>query len=598
MAVFVAANPNVAVDMSQLFAFEPTFGQFTIDSIDTATLGMALVADVVSTPGDPFSILYSNSNGTEEFEAFGTTPVSGSFDKMEIFIDGALQGTLSGIAQGFGNFSEINLVQAYKVLLGDDTITGSNQDDNLFTGDGGTDSVDGKGGDDQIGMAATAFAPFHSIDGGSGTDTINAFSNVFTADKVLDLRNASLLNVEGVSIEGGVTVRLLGSQIGNGLFSSAAEVSKSFGSGNGTLEVILNAPGAANLSGFKVNAGVSISVFGSTGADTISGTSIGETIRAGAGADTVNGNGGNDTFFVAGTLAEFDTMNGGTGTDTLFVEGGGPLTLNGFNAASQLIEKWDGNGQALNGNGNANVFNLAGLTGMSGLTSINGLGGKDTITGSKFADTIAASGAEAEFDTMNGGLGTDTFRVLGSGPLTLNGFNAASQSIEKWAGNGQGLLGNGGNNSFDLSGLASMSGLAFIDGGDGDDTIIGSDFADVIRGGAGKDTMTGGLGGDRFDFDAVAEIGKKKGLLDLITDWGDGDRIDLSTIDANGSKKGDKAFKFLKKEGADFTKAGQLGFDQKKGVTYVEGDTNGDGKADFKLQVTGTIDFEKADFVL
>ena len=96
----------------------------------------------------------------------------------------------------------------------------------------------------------------------------------------------------------------------------------------------------------------------------------------------------------------------------------------------------------------------------------------------------------------------------------------------------------------------------------------------------------------------MAEIGKKKGLLDLIIDWGDGDTIDLSSIDANGAKKGDKAFKFLKKEGADFTKAGQLGFDQKKGNTFVQGDTNGDGKADFKLQVAGTIDFVKADFVL
>ena len=63
-------------------------------------------------------------------------------------------------------------------------------------------------------------------------------------------------------------------------------------------------------------------------------------------------------------------------------------------------------------------------------------------------------------------------------------------------------------------------------------------------------------------------------------------------------KKGDKAFKFLKKEGAALTKAGQLGFDQKKGMTFVQGDINGDGKADFKLQVTGAIDFVKADFVL
>ena len=277
---------------------------------------------------------------------------------------------------------------------------------------------------------------------------------------------------------------------------------------------------------------------------------------------------------------------------------------------------WEGNGQGLNGNGNANVFNLAGLTTKTGLTAISGLGGSDTITGSKFADVIAASGTDAQFDTMNGGLGTDTFRVDGSGPLTLNGFNAASQSIEIWAGNGQTLFGNGNANVFNLAGLTSMTGLPFVDGGAGNDTLTGSKFVDhllggdgndtmsagagidELEGGLGRDTMTGGADGDRFDFDNVKEIGKKKGLLDLIVDWGDGDTIDLSSIDANGAKKGDKDFKFLKKEGAAFKKAGQVGFDQKKGNTFVQGDINGDGKADFKLQVAGTIDFVKADFEL
>jgi hypothetical protein len=73
-------------------------------------------------------------------------------------------------------------------------------------------------------MAATGFAPFHSV-GGAGTDTINAISNVFSADTVLDLRNATLQSIEALGIEGGITVRLLGSQIGAGL-SSAAAVSK------------------------------------------------------------------------------------------------------------------------------------------------------------------------------------------------------------------------------------------------------------------------------------------------------------------------------------------------------------------------------------
>jgi Ca2+-binding RTX toxin-like protein len=503
MAVFTAADANVAVNMSQLFAFEPTYGTNIIQLI-TAVPGAVAVADF-SASLVVFSIKYSNVNGTEIFDFDGTTPENGSFDKIEVFNGSALQGTLSGITPGLGNFGEIDLIQAYKVLLGDDTITGSNLGDFLLTGDGGTDTVDAKDGGDVIGMSATAFAPFHSINGGAGTDTISAISNVFTADTVLDLRNATLQSIEGFLIEDGITVRLLGSQIGAGV-SSAASVSMFIGGSDAALEVVLNAPGAADLSGFTVDAGVSITVFGSAGTDTISGTSTGETIRADAGTDTVNGNGGADTFLVSGTAAEFDAMNGGAGTDTLSVEGGSPLTLNGFNAAAQAIEAWDGNGQGLQGNGNANLF--------------------------------------------------------------------------------------------DLSGLASLSGLAFIAGGAGDDTITGSKFADVIRGGLGKDTMAGGLGGDRFDFDAVTEIGKKKGTLDLISDWGDGDRIDLSSIDANGAKKGDKAFKFLKKEGADFTKAGQVGFDQKKGNTFVEGDTNGDGKVDFRLQLAGEIDFSKADFVL
>ena len=111
--------------------------------------------------------------------------------------------------------------------------------------------------------------------------------------------------------------------------------------------------------------------------------------------------------------------------------------------------------------------------------------------------------------------------------------------------------------------------------------------------------LTGHLGGDTFDFDLATDIGKKKGLVDIIADFGTGDLIDLSTIDANKKKSGDQAFKLLKKEGADLTgKAGQLAYDQKKGTTTVQGDVDGNGKADFKLELTGKIDLDKADFLL
>src|SRR5262249_41905438 len=38
----------------------------------------------------------------------------------------------------------------------------------------------------------------------------------------------------------------------------------------------------------------------------------------------------------------------------------------------------------------------------------------------------------------------------------------------------------------------------FINGGNGNDTIVGGDFADTINGNAGKDRIDGGLGDDRL----------------------------------------------------------------------------------------------------
>ena len=145
-----------------------------------------------------------------------------------------------------------------------------------------------------------------------------------------------------------------------------------------------------------------------------------------------------------------------------------------------------------------------------------------------------------------------------------------------------------------------------VNGTSGDDSLVGGSDRDIISGGLGRDVLTGAGNADVFDFDTAGDSSKKSAKSDLITDFGHAiDRIDLSTIDANGSKAGDRAFKLLKHEGAHFTgKAGQLLYDQidKKGTdhdtTVVKGDIDGNGKADFAISFTGLIDFSKADFVL
>jgi Ca2+-binding RTX toxin-like protein len=89
----------------------------------------------------------------------------------------------------------------------------------------------------------------------------------------------------------------------------------------------------------------------------------------------------------------------------------------------------------------------------------------------------------------------------------------------------------------DVSGLggadtiAGFNGLDTLDGGAGDDKLTG---------GGGADRLTGGLGGDTFIYQAVTQSGAA--AIDVITDFGAGDKIDLSLIDADTITFGNQSF--------------------------------------------------------
>jgi len=154
------------------------------------------------------------------------------------------------------------------------------------------------------------------------------------------------------------------------------------------------------------------------------------------------------------------------------------------------------------------------------------------------------------------------------------------------------LLGGGGNDR--------------IDGGSGNDVLKGGGRADLLVGGIGRDFMKGGGGHDTFDFNAVEEMGMTRSTRDRIKDFTHrSDRMDVSTIDANGAAAGDAAFSLLAAKGAAFTGAGaELRWYRvnREGDahdrTIVEGDVNGDGKADFRIELSGLIKLTDVDFVL
>lgn len=168
------------------------------------------------------------------------------------------------------------------------------------------------------------------------------------------------------------------------------------------------------------------------------------------------------------------------------------------------------------------------IYGLDGNDRIDGGAGTDTLYGGEGDDTFEVLGKDGLGDVIYGGNGSDTLKALGTSSLVLAGFNTVTSSIENWQGNGAGLLGDKDNDVFDFSGLVSMTGVPFIDGGKGNDTITGSDFADNLRGNAGNDTLnggdgndtlTGGLGADTINGgegdDTIVVAGNKDGIGDV-----------------------------------------------------------------------------------
>jgi Ca2+-binding RTX toxin-like protein len=183
------------------------------------------------------------------------------------------------------------------------------------------------------------------------------------------------------------------------------------------------------------------------------------------------------------------------------------------------------------------------LTSTPGEASVvNGLGGDDTIFG-------------FDADTLNGGTGNDTLRA-GSASTTLIGQS-------------------------------------------GNDSLFGRIGNDTLIGGAGKDLLVSGSGQDSFDFNNKNET-KKGANADVIFDFSTGqDTIDLLGIDAKTTQGGNQKFKFISTQNFH-DRAGELRIkiDDDKVFVVVQGDVNGDGRADFEIKVNGVDLLVAGDFVL
>jgi len=134
--------------------------------------------------------------------------------------------------------------------------------------------------------------------------------------------------------------------------------------------------------------------------------------------------------------------------------------------------------------------------------------------------------------------------------------------------------------------------------GNGNDVLLGNDVAnlldagagnDNINGGKGDDSLIGGLGNDTF---VISDLGG----TDRINDFARGaDKIDLRAIDAVAGGT-DNAFTFIG-DGAFTNHAGELRTYVQGGANFLAGDVNGDGKADFLVNL-GSVHVDHTDILL
>lgn len=178
-----------------------------------------------------------------------------------------------------------------------------------------------------------------------------------------------------------------------------------------------------------------------------------------------------------------------------------------------------------------------------------------------------------------------TIEAKNEGGIAVDMGNGADRLVN--SGTIQGPIDLGGGNDSYAGANALVA--AHVDGGAGDDLIVGSAANDVIVGGAGLDRMAGGLGNDTFTFADVLDTGATRGTADRITDFAAGDTIDLSAIDANTGASGDQAFTYVG-QAAFSGVAGELSAVVQNGDVLVSGDVDGDGTADFAILLVGMTD--------
>ena len=355
-----------------------------------------------------------------------------------------------------------------------DTLTGGDADDQAF-GQSGNDRMIWNPGDDTDLNEGGAGEDTVEVNGGNGLEQFTATAN---GTRVRFDR----LNPAPFAIDIGTSENLvLNANGGDDSFSAT---------GNLAALIKITADGGAGIDTLLGSNGVDL-LLGGDGNDFVDGQQGNDVAFLGAGDDTFQWDPGDGSDIVEGQDGS-DTMlfNGSNGNENMaaFANGGRVLFTRDLAAITMDLNDVESIvAKAFGGTDNVVVNDLSGTDVTTVTTDLAAQGGGNDGA----ADNVVAAATN----------GDDAAVISGTGPNAQVSGLPALVSVSGAVAGSDRLTVNalGGDDVLDATGLAATSALLTLDGGDGDDVLLGGAGDDVLLGGAGDDVLIGGPGNDTTD---------------------------------------------------------------------------------------------------
>jgi Ca2+-binding RTX toxin-like protein len=343
---------------------------------------------------------------------------------------------------------------------------------------------------------------------GADTVTVNDLSGTDVTEVAMDLAAAAGgksadANSDGVVVNGsnGDDI-IVAATVGSEILVTGLAAQVSIDHAGKTDMLILNALGGDDVIDATglVPGQMALEVFGGLGDDVILGSEGDDKVIGGDGDDVALLGAGND-LFIWNPGDDNDVVEGQAGTDT--------LRFNGANV-SENIDIFANGGRVVFFRNIANVvmdtndverIEFQALGGTDNIV-VNDLSGTDvTQVAIDLAAVAGGTVADTSIDsvTVQGTNGDDTIKITSVGSkIMTSGLSA--QVIVDHADKTDLLTVNGlgGNDTINASGLAAGKIALQINGGLGNDLLIGSAGNDTVNGGDGDDLALLGAGNDRF----------------------------------------------------------------------------------------------------